>query len=117
MDGQRSTNSEPWYGAQMVFRLRAAGSMSADSYEERVVLVYADSEEDAVAKAEVEAKEYCQGTDMEYTRFVRVFHIFDEAIGDRTEVFSIIRESNLSPKDYLDHFYDTGLECERRMRD
>jgi hypothetical protein len=115
MDDQTSDKSEPWYGAQMVFRHPSGGSRTVDSYEERIVLIRADSEEEAITKAEVEASEYCHGSDTEYTGFVRVFHIFEEAIRDKTEVFSIIRDSELSPKDYLDHFFDTGSEYERHM--
>ena len=94
-----------------------AGSRTTGSFEERVVLIYALSEDEAITKAESEAIEHCRGTDSEYTGFVRVFHIFDESIGDKTEIFSIIRDSSLNSKDYLDRFYDTGSECERHVGD
>jgi hypothetical protein len=108
-----STNTEPWYGAQMVFRDQAAATKGPGDYEERVVLIRANSEKEAFAKAEAEAREYCQATDMQYLGFVRLFHIFDEKIGDKTEVFSIKRDSKLGPKAYLDRFFDTGAEYER----
>jgi hypothetical protein len=115
MRKRKSTNSEPWYGAQLVFRSASPESRYKNSYEERVVLIRADSWEEAIAKAEAEAKEYCEPINAQYTGFIRVFHIFDGRIGDKAEVFSIIRDSNLGPKAYLDRFYDTGTEYERRV--
>lgn len=45
------------------------------------------------------------------------FHIFDQngpCLGSGTEVFSLIRESELNSEAYLDRFHDTGNECARR---
>ena len=110
MNKQPTSNDEPWYGAQMVFRNKRAGKQAQYSYEERFVLIRAESETKAFAKAEDEAKEYCKGLDSEYLGFVRLFHIFEEKIDDKSEVFSIMRDSDLESDAYLDRFYDTGIE-------
>ena len=34
----------------------------------------------------------------------------DETIGHGAELFSLLRESDLEPKEYLDAFFDTGDE-------
>jgi hypothetical protein len=63
--------------------------------------------DDAIAKAETEAAEYCStNRDTVYLDFVDVFHLFDETIGHGTEIYSLMRESKLSDQDYLDRFYD-----------
>ena len=33
-----------------------------------------------------------------------------EPLGDGAEVFSLMRDSDLTPHEYLDHFFDTGDE-------
>lgn len=104
---------EPWYGAKLIFRHVNNETGNSRSFEERVVLVHADTEEAASRRAEELAKEY-EDSNTEYTGFIQLFHIFDESIGDGTEVFSLIRESQLSTDEYLDSFYDTGGECERK---
>jgi hypothetical protein len=80
-------------------------------FEERIVLLQASNFDDAIAKAETEAAEYCSTNhDTVYLDFVDVFHLFDETIGHGTEIYSLMRESQLSDKDYLDRFYDDGKE-------
>jgi hypothetical protein len=46
-----------------------------------------------------------------------VFHLFDETIGHGTEIYSLMRESQLSDKDYLDRFYDDGKERRQTSED
>ena len=72
--------------------------------------------DDAIAKAEAEAEEYC-GTsgDTVYLDFVDVFHLFDETVAHGTEVYSLMRESELPDKDYLDHFCDDGKERSQKL--
>lgn len=83
-------------------------------YEERVVLVKAESDNEAIEQAEKEAKEYAQGLEgCSYLGFVNVFHIYDESIGEGTEVYSLMRHSKLSKKKYLNRFFDTGKERTR----
>ncbi|MCA9044312.1 MAG: hypothetical protein KDA69_08330 [Planctomycetaceae bacterium] len=89
--------------------------MSRLAYEERIIIVRAGSDDDAIAKVEQYSKDYESDT-TEYVGYAMAFHIFDEngpCLGSRTEVFSLIRESALDPNAYLDHFYDTGNEFAR----
>jgi hypothetical protein len=99
------SNSE-WYAAKTIYQHHRL-----TVFEERVVLLQAADFDDALAKAEAEAAEYCITCgDTVYLGFVSVFHLFDETIGHGTEVYSLMRESELSAEDYLDHFYDDGKE-------
>ncbi|MCA9173544.1 MAG: DUF4288 domain-containing protein [Planctomycetales bacterium] len=105
-------NSEPWYGVRLIYRLTG---MSRPAYEERILIVRANSEDDAIARAERCSREYESET-AEYIGYAMSFHIFDEdgaCLEPGTEVFSLIRESQLDPADYLDRFHDSGSERAR----
>jgi Domain of unknown function (DUF5615) len=74
------------------FALRDLGLRDAEdpeifeaAREQKVVLMTKDS--DAVSN------------DVEYLGFMDVFHIFDEKVGQGTEVYSLMRESGLSGRD------------------
>ena len=78
-------------------------------YEERVILIRASTVEDAMRKGETEAKGYAR-EGIEYLGFMDLYHLATDGVGDLSEVYSLMRSSNLSPTEYLDHFYDTGTE-------
>jgi len=105
-----------WYAAKTIYKSRIVEDGKTKTvFEERVVLFRATDCDDAIAKAEAEAEEYCRvisGT--EYLGFVDVYTVGVDAIGHGTEVYSLMRDSDLSNKEYLDHFYDDGKE-RRRM--
>ena len=102
-----------WFSAKSVFRHhRVEASVSKTVFEERVVLVHAASFEDALARAEAEAAEYCAmaGGPVDYLGFVDVHRLASAQVGHGTEVYSSMRESVLDPSEYLDRFYDDGHE-------
>jgi hypothetical protein len=101
-----------WYAAKTIYKHHCIEDGTPKTlFEERIVLLQASDFEDAISKAETEAAEYCStNRDIVYLDFVDVFHLFDETIGHGTEIYSLIRESQLSGKDYLDRFYDDGKE-------
>jgi hypothetical protein len=105
-------SKQDWYSAKTIYKHhRVEAGKTKTVFEERVVLLRATGFDDAIAKAEAEAAVYC-GTDGDaiYLGFVDVFHLFDEKVGHGTEVYSLMRESGLANKKYLDHFYDDGKE-------
>lgn len=103
-------NREPWYAARCVFRWLDVTPETPGHhlYEERIVLFRAESFEEALRRAEDEARDYASSLDMEFLKCVDIFHLFDRKIGDRTEVFSLIRESELPSDEYVQQFFDTG---------
>ena len=104
-------NNEPWYGAKCVFLHTRIEGWAGQVFEERVVLVKANSLDEAIKRAESFATEYASDIEgCSYTGFANVFHIYDENIGNGSEVYSLMRTSDLSTNDYLNYFYDTGLE-------
>ncbi|RZU46274.1 hypothetical protein EV284_0944 [Streptomyces sp. BK022] len=94
-----------WYGVRCVFRHH-----HLDVYEERVTLWTARSLDEAIARAETEAREYCEMLDaVEYVNFAEAFRIGDVP-GEGVEVFSLMRESELPPGEYVRRFFATGDE-------
>lgn len=79
------------------------------TYEERIVIVLAADFADAIAKAEDEAAEYVDGLNAEYVGLAQPYALSDDP-GDGAEVFSLMRDSDLGPEEYLDAFFSTGDE-------
>jgi hypothetical protein len=103
--GYATVASSSWYGVRCVFRHRALGV-----YEERVTLWTARSLDEAIGRAETEAREYCEVLDeVEYAGFAEAFRM-DGAPGEGAEVFSLMRESGLPPGEYVGRFFATGDE-------
>jgi hypothetical protein len=73
--------------------------------------VRATSFDTAILRAEEEAARYAAVfEDTKYTGYVMAYELPDDAITDLTDVFSQMRDSDLEPEEYLDHFHDTGTE-------
>jgi hypothetical protein len=98
----------PWYSVRCVIRF------PPDSYEERITLWEAGSSEAAIDSAELDVADYVDALDGEYVGLAQAF-LLPDVPSDGTEVFSLMRESNLPPKDYVDKFFDTGRERQRHV--
>jgi len=84
------------------------------TYEERIVLLRATSEDDAMRVAEADAAEYAAGLEgCTYTGFVDLYRLIETHVGHRAEVFSLMRSTDLDVQEYLDRFFDTGAEHRR----
>lgn len=97
-----------WFGVRCVFRWS-----QPPTYEERITLWRAESLDDAIAKAEEEAASYAGKLDSEYLDIAQAYWIGSTPPGNGAEAFSLMRDSDLSPDDYLDAFFDTGNERQR----
>jgi hypothetical protein len=108
-------NDTLWFGARTIYRVENSNTVNSPNklYEERVVLIAASSDDEAIAKAEKEAELYALNTDMTYLGFVNVFELYQSKIENGTEVYSLMRESALESDAYLDRFFDTGSERTR----
>ena len=78
-------------------------------YEERITLWQAESLEQAIEFAENEASEYSNEF-CEFLGFSQAYAMFELAQDNGIEVFSLLRESDLEPEQYLSLFFDSGLE-------
>jgi len=84
------------------------------SFEERITLWEAASEDEAIACAEEEARAYVSalGDPMKALGLFQSYRLSDPP-GDGREVFSLIRRSPLASEEYLATFFDTGDEFQR----
>lgn len=98
-----------WCSVRCVFRHNFDGQQV---YEERVTLWQTPDLDAALARAEGEAHEYAGDQDVEYTGLAQGYHLADPA-RDASEVFSLMRVSELGPDAYLDRYFQTGAERER----
>jgi hypothetical protein len=105
-----------WYGARCLFLHSDLGKSKRErTYEERVVVVRAIDFDTAIIEAEKEAENYSSYLqDTEYLGFVDVFEVFSDRITNKTEVFSLMRRSGLTPKKYIDRFYNTSKEVKQK---
>ena len=98
-----------WFSVRCLFRHGDA------LYEERITLWRARDFEQAIELAEAEALRYSQdvtGPDLptEYVELAQAYALDDDPSVHGAEVFSLIRDSALPPRDYIDRFFDTGDE-------
>lgn len=103
-----------------VFRWpRSADSGNAYLYEERITLWQCPSLDEALELAEAEAMTYAAATEAQFTGLLQGYRMAADLLlpEQGIEVYSLVRESELEPDDYLDIFYDTGAERQRRVPD
>jgi hypothetical protein len=107
-------NRKSWYSAQCIFLHSDEGHGPKQMYEERIVVLRAESMEAAIERAEKEAEKYCSDLNgCRYIGYVHVFALYDDEISDGSEIFSNMQRSELVPKEYLDlHYPDTPENCE-----
>jgi hypothetical protein len=96
-----------WYGVRCVFRWNDRGGRP---YEERITLWRAASAAQAIELAEREGRDYALDNGFEQVRFAQAYQLSEERITQGSEVFSLLRDSELGPEKYLDTFFDTGGE-------
>jgi hypothetical protein len=105
-----SSTAEDWYAVRCIFR-------AGEAYEERITLWRAASLDDAIERAEAEARTYAAELLPDpdaYVGLAQAYALADPP-GDGAEVFSLIRDSPLEPEAYLDRFFDTGDERQGRQ--
>ena len=79
-------------------------------YEERVTIWQADGIDHAIALAEQEANSYATDGDVQFLGVSQGFALFERLAASGIEVFSLLRESALPPREYVHDFFDTGHE-------
>jgi hypothetical protein len=102
-------DDEPeWFGVRCVF---VWSGWEGRPFEERITLWRAQSLDQAIELAEREAEEYAEANGSEYLHFSQAYAITEGSeIGSGTEVFSLLRDSDLAPDEYLSTFFSTGGE-------
>jgi hypothetical protein len=114
---RRTSTADDWYAARAVFIHDGVRPRRRRKrvYEERIVLIRAATEADAIRQAEVEAAEYAKAHDgVSYAGFLETFRLFGSRLGSGSEVFSLMRSSNLTPSRYVSRYLDDGAEHRRK---
>jgi len=101
-----ASSPEPWFTVRCVLK-------HEDFYEERLTLWLADDFDGAIALAESDAHAHAEVVGVEYVGLAQAFHLFESDLRPGVEVFSLIRQSELEPADYLSTFFDTGTELQQ----
>lgn len=107
------TDDLHWYSVRCVFKHGDA------MFEERITVWRANDADHAIQLAEEEAAHYDEEiTDSPhpttYVGLAQCFELYDEPGIPGAEVFSLIRDSDLTADDYLHRYFDTGDEHERK---
>jgi hypothetical protein len=105
-----------WYAARCLFRHGALKGTTRRKhvYEERIILLRAGSDNEAIKLAEREARKYArQDAGISYLNYAETYHLFEASIRSGAEVFSLLRSSNRSAVRFLSRYYDDGSEHRR----
>lgn len=90
--------------------------MDDNYYEERITYWKTSSMDDAHNKAAEDARRYAANVGGVALDFTECYGMDEEPTEDGVEVYSNIRQSDLSPREYIERFYDTGNEFTRKYR-
>lgn len=103
------------FSVRCIFRWEPKpGRQRKHLYEERITLWQAEDIDAASELAEREARLYARENDVEYLAYWQAYDLLSEIEANGVEFFSLLRESDLEPAEYLDAFFDTGLERQGR---
>jgi hypothetical protein len=104
-----------WFAVRCVFEVdpRHREETALRIYEERITIWPATTPDEAIAQAEAEAHTYAETVECSYLGLAQAYELA-EVPGPGAEVYSLMRDSHLDPNAYLDRFFDTGHERQRR---
>jgi hypothetical protein len=108
-----------WYGVKTVYMHEGLAEKPAHQvYEERVVVMRARGQREAIRRAEREARAYCSKLkNTRYLGYLMLYVTSETQIYDGTEVFSLMRESPLNAAGFLNRYFDEETECAQRLTD
>jgi hypothetical protein len=105
------------YSVRCIFEVpKADFNLLEFLYEERITVWRAADIDEALDKAVKEAEDYSEAYSLTYTGLAQAYWMFTETGLDGVEVFSLMRESNLSSDEYVNTFFSTGDERQQGKR-
>lgn len=95
------------YSVRSVFRIdRLQEGKPVRFFEERVIIFRASSEQEALAKAEAEARHYVEtATQPKMLDHLVAFSLWEDELREGEEVWSCLRQLEISDDEYLDRYY------------
>ncbi len=104
-----------WFSAKQIFLHKPDNEKIKPWYEERIIIVKAENEQNAIDKALKNGSDYCLNDD-ETCYFIGIvdnFELYDSEIDDEIEVYSKKIMSSLNSNEFISHFYPDSLnDCE-----
>jgi hypothetical protein len=108
----QAQQKKDWYSVRCLFRIKGFNdSPKKYVYEERLTIWRTNSIEEAIELAEEEGKTYVGDDQSEYLGLAQGYDPITSRLTSGAEIYSLMRNSNLSAEKYLDRFFDTGDEC------
>jgi hypothetical protein len=98
------------FSVRCLFHWNSKPSPGVFLYEERITLWRAATIDEALLLAESEASQYAAENAVEFLDLLQAYALTDPLDASSVEVFSLLRESELPPKQYIDRHFDTGRE-------
>lgn len=96
-----------WYSAKCLYRRKPVNGIRRQLFEERIILIRANSFDSAKSKAELESNKY--STESDLIEFVEILDIYEldsvKEITDGQEIYSLIFSSNLKPKAFIEKYF------------
>ena len=105
-----------WFSAKQIFWHIPDNKRIKPWYEERIILVTANDEFEAIDKAVKDGTEYCDSENetCHFLGLVDDFALYESEITDNVEVYSRKIMSSLGQNDFISHFYpDSPTDCEK----
>lgn len=103
-----------WYSVKCVFEHDGLAPGAEETvYEERVVILRADSLDDALDQGEAEARDYAASIGDDsicYAGFISAYRTGETELTDRMEVYSLMRETSMSREEFFTRYYADGSE-------
>ena len=100
--------TQQWYSVRSVFRTDRVedGKPAGKMFEERVVVFRALNEQEALAKGEAEARRYAEAdTHPKMLDHLVAFSLWEEELCEGEEVWSCLRQLEVSDDEFLDRVY------------
>ena len=102
----------PSFAVRCLFRWESKLPLGVFLYEERLTLWQAATIDEALLLAEDEASLYASENAHEFLGLSQAYALPDPVEGSGVEVFSLLRRSELPPKQYIERHFKTGGEHE-----
>lgn len=116
-----SENENTWYAVKGLFRWYFKETGDTSNFEERVVVFWASSFDEALDLAEKEAITYCTEDPTANFRIeslnAYMAYLIDEPIVSGVEVFSRLMDSDLTSEKFLRRYYPKSHEHKTRTRE
>jgi hypothetical protein len=111
MSNREEPLKEPWFAVRCLFsHPTRKQSSEAQLFEERITLWRADSWDQAFTAAEAEAADYAVSANCIFVRALDGFNLFDRTVGEGTEIWSVMRGSNMDADIYILTFCKTATD-------